>query len=575
MPARRKSSEPQTPPATPKRSRSRRNGSSQGSQSSQISLGSQKYTAYLRERPTPTSDIYSQEKNTFSGEELCERLQLESSQPPIFNSNNNNDNDNVDDVIDNDDTNQSVPNIPTDRSVAVNNNNNIINNNNPIGLLSFICWILNFGWNNLIGNKRNRWLLFFVVLLLLLLLTFSNVEQENKSFMDYFSSSRIYIWAIDGKTYKIQPIGEKKKDVNDSIVVTLEDFKQMIIAEVKNYMDSENSKHLHLSSMSNEPLRALIRDEIKNIVSSDSKKGPVRRRGSSRDEETSIRKFGSTRDEKAVELIRNEARKVAKEELLKYSQDKLNRRDFALHSGGAKIISKYTSKTYEQWPNEWYKKTLAYVTGKGITRGKPPVTAISHDTNVGQCWPLSGQEGQLAIFLDRKVFVTAVTYDHISKDIATDDVLSAPKDFEVWGIIDDGTVSKNDDNDEDFGVDLSDDFSPRMESTEDKCGRRDDDQYDDGLSHLNHLEIDTNGELHLGSSPRHLYLGKFTYDINGLPIQTFEVPDHILKYNKPIRAIIMKIISNWGKPEYTCLYRFRVHGDPALPTVSASDPKIK
>ncbi|POG65875.1 hypothetical protein GLOIN_2v1461927 [Rhizophagus irregularis DAOM 181602=DAOM 197198] len=280
--------------------------------------------------------------------------------------------------------------------------------------------------------------------------------------------------------------------------------------------------------MSNEPLRALIRDEIKNIVSSDSKKGPVRRRGSSRDEETSIRKFGSTRDEKAVELIRNEARKVAKEELLKYSQDKLNRRDFALHSGGAKIISKYTSKTYEQWPNEWYKKTLAYVTGKGITRGKPPVTAISHDTNVGQCWPLSGQEGQLAIFLDRKVFVTAVTYDHISKDIATDDVLSAPKDFEVWGIIDDGTV-----------------------------------------------KIDTNGELHLGSSPRHLYLGKFTYDINGLPIQTFEVPDHILKYNKPIRAIIMKIISNWGKPEYTCLYRFRVHGDPALPTVSASDPKIK
>ncbi|PKY44857.1 hypothetical protein RhiirA4_400403, partial [Rhizophagus irregularis] len=165
---RRKSSEPQTPPATPKRSRSRRNGSSQGSQSSQISLGSQKYTAYLRERPTPTSDIYSQEKNPFSGEELCERLQLESSQPSIFNSNNNNDNDNVDDVIDNDDTNQSVPNIPTDRSVAVNNNNN--NNNNPRGL-SFICLsLISFVWNNLIGNKRNRWLFFFIVLLLFLFL---------------------------------------------------------------------------------------------------------------------------------------------------------------------------------------------------------------------------------------------------------------------------------------------------------------------------------------------------------------------------------------------------------------------
>ncbi|GES73243.1 hypothetical protein RCL_jg2289.t1 [Rhizophagus clarus] len=516
MPARRKSSEPQTPPATP--IRNRRNGSG-SSQSSQFSTGSQKYTAYLRERPTSTNGIYSpptQEKNPFSREEeIYVRLQLESSQPSIFHPKND---DIVDDVIDDDDTNQFVPNFSTDRSIIIDDDNN--NNNSK----------------------------------------------------DIFSSNRIYAWAIDNKTYKIQPIGEKKNDVNDSRVITADDFKKMIQAEVKNYIDGE------LSPRSNEPLRAMIIDEIKNIISSEFKKIPIRKRFSSRDEETSIRKRGSLRDEKALELIRNEARIVVKDELLKYSQDKLNRRDFALHSGGAKIITKYTSKTYEQWPSQWYKKITARLTGSGITRGKPPVTAISHDTNVGQCWPLSGQEGQLAIFLDRRIYVTAVTYDHISKDIATDDVLSAPKDFEVWGIIDDATVGKdNNDNDEDLSMDLNEDFNPRMESTEETCSRRRDDQYDDGLSHLNpNLEIETNGELRLGNSPLHLFLGGFTYNIsNGSPpIQTFEIPEHILKYNRPIRAIIMKVLNNWGKPEYTCLYRFRVHGEPAIPTVSA-DPKIK
>ncbi|GBC09618.1 hypothetical protein RclHR1_00900004 [Rhizophagus clarus] len=588
MPARRKSSEPQTPPATP--IRNRRNGSG-SSQSSQFSTGSQKYTAYLRERPTSTNGIYSpptQEKNPFSREEeIYVRLQLESSQPSIFHPKND---DIVDDVIDDDDTNQFVPNFSTDRSIIIDDDNN---NNNSKGiirnlfakLLNLICfiasliyWIIKNSINyiNYKSNKKFRWLLniIFFVLILLLLYSYLNAKfgQKDISFADIFSSNRIYAWAIDNKTYKIQPIGEKKNDVNDSRVITADDFKKMIQAEVKNYIDGE------LSPRSNEPLRAMIIDEIKNIISSEFKKIPIRKRFSSRDEETSIRKRGSLRDEKALELIRNEARIVVKDELLKYSQDKLNRRDFALHSGGAKIITKYTSKTYEQWPSQWYKKITARLTGSGITRGKPPVTAISHDTNVGQCWPLSGQEGQLAIFLDRRIYVTAVTYDHISKDIATDDVLSAPKDFEVWGIIDDATVGKdNNDNDEDLSMDLNEDFNPRMESTEETCSRRRDDQYDDGLSHLNpNLEIETNGELRLGNSPLHLFLGGFTYNIsNGSPpIQTFEIPEHILKYNRPIRAIIMKVLNNWGKPEYTCLYRFRVHGEPAIPTVSA-DPKIK
>ncbi|RIB25322.1 UNC-like C-terminal-domain-containing protein [Gigaspora rosea] len=206
-----------------------------------------------------------------------------------------------------------------------------------------------------------------------------------------------------------------------------------------------------------------------------------------------------------MEIIRKEARKVVSEELLVFSQDKLNKPDFALHSGGAKVISKFTSKTYEVWPEKWYSRMFAQISGQGVLRGKPPVTAISPDTHVGQCWPFQGQEGQLAILLARRVHVTAVTYDHVSKDVAVD-VLSAPKEFEVWGI--------------------------------------------------------------LGTSPLHHFLGRFTYDINGLPVQTYEVSENILKSNKPVIAVIMRVISNYGKPSYTCLYRFRVHGDPVDKLVS-------
>ena len=30
-----------------------------------------------------------------------------------------------------------------------------------------------------------------------------------------------------------------------------------------------------------------------------------------------------------------------------------------------------------------------------------------------------------------------------------------------------------------------------------------------------------------------------------------------------VAGITVKILENWGNPEYTCMYRFRVHGEPA------------
>lgn len=52
-------------------------------------------------------------------------------------------------------------------------------------------------------------------------------------------------------------------------------------------------------------------------------------------------------------------------------------------------------------------------------------------------------------------------------------------------------------------------------------------------------------------------LGTFTYDENGESTQTFKLPN---PSDAVHRFVELRVLSNWGHVEYTCLYRFRVHG---------------
>lgn len=52
-------------------------------------------------------------------------------------------------------------------------------------------------------------------------------------------------------------------------------------------------------------------------------------------------------------------------------------------------------------------------------------------------------------------------------------------------------------------------------------------------------------------------LGTFTYDENGESTQTFKLPS---PSEEVYRCVELRVLTNWGHVEYTCLYRFRVHG---------------
>ncbi|XP_039631468.1 SUN domain-containing protein 1-like isoform X4 [Polypterus senegalus] len=128
-----------------------------------------------------------------------------------------------------------------------------------------------------------------------------------------------------------------------------------------------------------------------------------------------------------------------------------------------------------------------------------PRVVIQPDVYPGNCWAFKGSQGYLVIRLSLAIYPTAFSVEHIPKSLSpTGNISSAPKDFTAYGL--------------------------------------EDENQEEGTM-----------------------LVHFTYDESGAPLQTFPVTGE----NPNIYQIIeIRVTSNWGHPEYTCLYRVRVHGTP-------------
>lgn len=128
-----------------------------------------------------------------------------------------------------------------------------------------------------------------------------------------------------------------------------------------------------------------------------------------------------------------------------------------------------------------------------------PRVAIQNGLIPGQCWAFKGSQGYLVIQLSRPMKPQNFSMEHISRNSTPNgQVDSAPKDFQVLGL----------------------------------------------------------RELH---DPDPIQLGNFTYAINGTTNQFFEASLN-LEQEMRLRFVELRILSNHGNMNYTCLYRFRVHG---------------
>jgi SUN domain-containing protein 1/2 len=235
------------------------------------------------------------------------------------------------------------------------------------------------------------------------------------------------------------------------------------------------------------------------------------------------------------------------------SQDILAKPDFALHSGGARIIPSLTSPTFEIRPRGLGSQMIGLVTGNGYAIGRPPITALHHEMQNGHCWPFAGGEGQLGVALASPIFMEEVTIDHVAKSIAFD-MRSAPRQMEVWGLV------EGKDNIARVRA-WKEDQAARKEAKQPTLDGEDEfTTYDhDGSDGSNGYEVDYPKTL--PKYPEYIRLSNFTYNIHSSSnVQTFPVMPEIRELGIDFGIVVLRVLNNWGRDDFTCLYRFRVHG---------------
>lgn len=222
---------------------------------------------------------------------------------------------------------------------------------------------------------------------------------------------------------------------------------------------------------------------------------------------------------------------IVQRAVLAATKDTVARADFAMYTGGGRVIPDYTSRTFSVSPASGWRRML----GIGTVYGRPPAVALVPDINVGNCWPFAGSEGQIGLLLSRSVKVDSVTIDHASKEVAYDRS-AAPRKFAVWGLVEGA------DNLEKLAK-----YQSEMEAQSIGGAEEDGPQF----------------------KPAQILLAEFEYDINASShIQTFTVPDRVREAGIDVGVVVFQVRSSWGDPNYTCLYRVRVHGEAVGPNVS-------
>ncbi|XP_077357885.1 uncharacterized protein LOC144004532 isoform X7 [Festucalex cinctus] len=128
-----------------------------------------------------------------------------------------------------------------------------------------------------------------------------------------------------------------------------------------------------------------------------------------------------------------------------------------------------------------------------------PRVVIQPNVHPGNCWAFRGSAGFLVIRLSMSILPSAFSLEHIPKALAPSGTLSsAPRDFRVYGL--------------------------------DHAGQE-----------------------------RGTLLGSYTYREDGEALQTYDVTE---ENERAFQIIEVQVLTNWGHQEYTCMYRFRVHGSP-------------
>ncbi|TYI85796.1 hypothetical protein E1A91_D04G021100v1 [Gossypium mustelinum] len=210
-------------------------------------------------------------------------------------------------------------------------------------------------------------------------------------------------------------------------------------------------------------------------------------------------KGGNGKIETAVSLsdIGAYAREIVKNEIEMHASDGLARADYALFSGGGKVV-RHSEPFLAGKGSNWFSKGSQNMVHPDADKMLKPSFG-----EPGQCFPLKGSSGFVQIKLRTAIIPEAITLEHVAKNVAYDRS-SAPKDCRVSGWMQ--------------GRDLD-------------------------------LPIDPN---------KMFVLAEFMYDLEKSSAQTFDVSD--AGGVGIVNTVRLDFSSNHGSTSHTCIYRLRVHG---------------
>ena len=206
--------------------------------------------------------------------------------------------------------------------------------------------------------------------------------------------------------------------------------------------------------------------------------------------------------------------------------------DYASHAGGGFIDPERTSETYEKHPPNTFVNWAHWMLGTPSRIPKPGRVISSVARKPGNCWPFAGKTGNLGVILREPVYVTGMTLEHMEWErCSVRD--AAPKFVTFWARI----------------MEPEKYYKKAVLEASKALGER------PGLVQAAKV-----------SKPMYDYVkvGKFEYEFteSSPPDQTFWIPMDMRRLNITSDKVLMHFYDNHGNPNYTCIYRVKVHGEP-------------
>jgi Sad1 / UNC-like C-terminal len=215
--------------------------------------------------------------------------------------------------------------------------------------------------------------------------------------------------------------------------------------------------------------------------------------------------------------------------LAKSQQSAVQAYTYASISVGASVLTQLSSRPFSQEHKPWLAWFAAKAFNLGWRRANPAIVALLPWTEAGEAF-CSQPNAQLGVRLANKMFPKSFSIEHPPISELVDSASSAPQSVELWAHIGDSNLRKQ--------AHLASDkiFGDRATSP-------------------------------VGVPTTFVLLGTGMYQPVGswedAWVQNFRLPIEAEDIGIPIQHILVRIDTNHGNEDYTCMYRIRVHGDVA------------